>query len=137
MTEVKTEDLLTKISDPFAFAEIVHGTYLEPLPLIMKGGLNRMARNHIHMAIGKPGKNGVISGMRASCEVVIELNMPKAMFGEHKIDFHISSNKVILSEGLKDGSIPSQYIRTVLDYKNDKYLHEAPIDFICVYDFEC
>jgi RNA:NAD 2'-phosphotransferase (TPT1/KptA family) len=32
----------------------------------MKGGLNKMARNHVHMAIGM-GKNGVISGMRQSC----------------------------------------------------------------------
>ena len=31
------------------------------------------------MAIGMPGKKGVISGMRASCDVVIEVNMPKAM----------------------------------------------------------
>jgi 2'-phosphotransferase len=67
MNEVKTEELLTKNDNPFDFKEIVHGTYLEPLPLIMKGGLNRMARNHVHMAIGKPGNNGVISGMRKSC----------------------------------------------------------------------
>ena len=71
----------------------------------MKGGLNKMARNHVHMAIGM-GKNGVISGMRQSCQIVIELNMPKAMYGAHKIPFFVSSNEVILSEGLPDGSIP-------------------------------
>ena len=27
LKEVKTEELLTKITDPFEFAEIVHGTY--------------------------------------------------------------------------------------------------------------
>lgn len=83
-----------------------------------------MARNHIHMAIGLPKQNGVISGMRSSCEVVIELNMPKAMMGKHKLPFYVSTNKVILSEGLKeDGSIPSEYFRSVIDYKKGVYLH--------------
>ena len=58
-----------------------------------------MARNHVHLAVGYPG-GGVISGMRASCEVVIELNMVKAMYGDHQIPFYISNNKVILTEGL-------------------------------------
>ena len=132
-----TEDLLEKINDPFSICEVVHGTYYEPLPLIMKTGLNRMARNNIHMAVGLPQGHGVISGMRNSCEVVIEVNMVKAAFGEHQIPFYISSNKVILSEGLKDGSIPSQYFRSVMDFKKNTYIHEAPFDYICVFDFEC
>jgi 2'-phosphotransferase len=49
----------------------------------MKGGLNKMARNHVHLAAGLPGKDGVISGMRSSCQVVIELNMVKAIHGAH------------------------------------------------------
>lgn len=64
MKAVETEALLTKIQDPFEFCEVIHGTYFEPLPLIMGSGLNKMARNHVHLAIGKPGKSGVISGMR-------------------------------------------------------------------------
>ena len=32
------------------------------------------------MAIGMPGKNGVISGMRQSCEVVVEVNMVRAIY---------------------------------------------------------
>lgn len=102
----------------------------------MKTGLNKMARNNIHMAIGLPG-NGVISGMRSSCQVVIELNMVKAIHGAHKIPFYISSNKVVLSEGLEDGSIPSEYFRSVIDFKKKKYIHETPFDYICVFDFEC
>jgi len=47
----------------------------------MESGLNRMARNHIHLAIGLPG-DGVISGMRSSCQVVIDINMTKAMHSE-------------------------------------------------------
>ena len=81
--QVKTEDLLEKVRDPFQFDEVVHGTYYEPMPLIMEGGLNKMARNHIHLAVGTPGKNGVISGMRATCEIVIEINLAKAIYGPH------------------------------------------------------
>jgi 2'-phosphotransferase len=53
----------------------------------MKNGLNKMARNHIHMAVGLPGKAGVISGMRDSCQVVIEINLAKAMLGPDKVPF--------------------------------------------------
>lgn len=79
-----------------------------------------MARNHVHLAVGKPGKNGVISGMRASCEVVIELNMVRAIY-DGGLDFYISSNKVILSEGL-EGTVPSKYFRTVENYKKKEYV---------------
>ena len=96
-----------------------------------------MARNHIHFAIGMPDKKGVISGMRSSCEIVIEINLAKAMYGDHKIPFYISPNDVILCEGLNDGSLPPQYFRTVYDFYKKVYIHEAPFDYICVYDFEC
>lgn len=82
-------------------------------------------------------KDGVISGMRNSCQVVIEVNMAKAMFGPHKIPFFISSNQVILSPGLTDGSIPPEYFRTVQDLQKKEYMYMAPFDYICVYDFEC
>jgi 2'-phosphotransferase len=92
---------------------VVHGTYLEAYDKIKETGLNKMGRNHIHMAIGYPGSDGVISGMRGSCEVIIEINLAKAMLGEDKIAFHKSSNNVVLSEGLEDGSIPFKYFRSV------------------------
>lgn len=100
MAIIETESLLQPITNPFEFTQVIHGTYLEPLPLIMKGGLNRMGRKHVHMAIDTIGKEGVVSGMRGSCQVVIEVNMTKAIHGPHKIPFFISSNKVILTEGL-------------------------------------
>ena len=137
MKNVESDALLTKITNPFKYSEVVHGTYFEPLPLILKGGLNRMARNHVHFALGYPGNEGLISGMRGSCEVVIELNLTKAMHGEHKIPFYESSNKVILSEGLKDGSIPPQYFRAVYDFKKNQYIEMTSFDYICVFDFEC
>ena len=133
---MKTEELLTKITNAFEFTQVIHGTYLQPLPLIMQSGLNRMARNHMHLAIGLPG-NGVISGMRTSCEVVIEINMTKAMLGPHNMSFWISSNKVVLCEGLEDGSLPTAYFRYVLDFQRKKFIHQTPFDYICVFDFEC
>lgn len=137
LESVKTEELLTSITNPFMYPTILHGTYREPLPLIMKSGLNKMARNHIHMALAM-NKDGVVSGMRNSCQVVVEVNMAKAMYGPHKIPFFISSNEVVLSPGYADtGAIPSEYFRTVLDIQKNVYTHQAPFDFICVYDFEC
>ena len=63
------------------------------------------------------------------------------MHGEHKIPFYESSNKVILSEGLKEGPyigvVPSLYFRSVFDFKNNKFLYTAPFEYICVFDFEC
>lgn len=41
---VKAEELLTLIDNPFKYQTVLHGTYKDPLPLIMKGGLNKMAR---------------------------------------------------------------------------------------------
>ena len=120
---VKTEDLLKPLTNPFKYCEVVHGTYNEPMLVIMESGLNKMSRNHVHFAIGYPGRDGLISGMRASCEIIIELNLTKAIHGEHKIPFYESTNKVILSEGLQDGSIPPQYFRTVYDFKKDVLLY--------------
>jgi 2'-phosphotransferase len=57
------------------------------------------------MAIGLPGSKGVISGMRTSCEVVIEINMVKAMY-EGKLPFFISENSVILCPGDENGALP-------------------------------
>ena len=41
------------------------------------------------MALGLPGKKGVISGMRSSSEVVIEVNIARAKL-EANIPFYIS-----------------------------------------------
>lgn len=44
--------------------EILHGTTREAWAKIeTSGGLNRMKRNHIHLAKGRPNSSSVISGM--------------------------------------------------------------------------
>lgn len=44
ITSVKEEELLTAIANPWLYNTVLHGTYRDPLPLIMKGGLNKMTR---------------------------------------------------------------------------------------------
>ena len=88
-----------------------------------------MGRNHVHMAIGLPSDDGVISGMRKACEVVVEINMVKAM---HRIPFYLSSNKVVLSEG----PIPVDCFRSVIDMTKKEYIYEAPFDYLICVDFE-
>lgn len=83
-----------------------------------------------------PGKKGVISGMRNSCEVVVEINIVKAIT-EGQIPFFISHNQVILSPGLEGGFIPPQYFRQVLNVKTHDFIYQAPFDYLVVYDFEC
>ena len=39
---VETEELLQPLKNPFQYNRVIHGTYLEPLPLIFENGLNRM-----------------------------------------------------------------------------------------------
>jgi len=89
----------------------------------------------IDMAIGMPGKKGVISGMRNSCQMVVEVNMVRAML-EGGIPFYISSNQVILTAGI-DGVLPAKYFRQVLNIKDGRFIYQAPFDYIVVYDFEC
>lgn len=88
------------------------------------------------MAVGMPGNKGVISGMRTSCEVVVEVNMVKAIY-QGKLPFFISENRVILCPGDESGALHPDYFRSVIDFKKKSLIYSAPIDYLCVYDFEC
>ena len=76
----------------------------------MGQGLSKMQRTHIHFAVGYPGDKNVMSGMRYSSDIMIEIDVPKAM--KAKIKFHRSKNNVILSSGF-DGIIPTMYFNKV------------------------
>lgn len=85
----------------------VHGTTKRAwLNGIKDQGLSRMKRNHIHMASGLNGSDGVISGMRKNLvdPVHIYIDIPKAL--NAGIKFYASDNGVILSPGNQDGFIP-------------------------------
>ena len=82
-----------------------------------------MARNNIHMAVGLPGKSGVISGMRNSCDTVIEVNLIKAI-KSNKMPFYTSTNNVVLSPGIGEkGFLPPEFFRSVFEPKIGNYLY--------------
>ena len=75
------EPELTKLQEPFQIENVVHGTYEKNWDLIQKKGLSRMKRNHIHFAKGLPDQQGVISGMRQDCNLLIYVHIPTAVKG--------------------------------------------------------
>ncbi len=92
---------------------VVHGTSRAAYRLIATtGGLKPMGRQHIHFALGLPGATGVISGMRASCEVFIYIDLEQAL--ADGIPFFRSENGVILSPGDKTGCIAPSYFSRVV-----------------------
>lgn len=119
--------LLTKLEhdELAALPVILHGTYVDAWKNIQKSGyLSRMNRNHMHFAAGLPGENGVISGMRKSCEIYIYVDGAKC--AQHGIIFYRSDNGVLLTAGVKeDGKLPISYFshvkdrtgRTLLDHR--------------------
>jgi len=109
---LKVEDLdLTEVVDASQLPVAVHGTTKKAWESISRQGLSKMARNHVHLATGRPGDPGVKSGMRASSDILIFIDVPKAVRDGFK--FFISANGVVLTEGNKDGFIPPQYFKSV------------------------
>jgi 2'-phosphotransferase len=78
---------------PFA----LHGTYLDIWETIKREGLSRMSRNFVHLAKDLPGESGVISGMRASCQVLIWVDIAAAE--RAGLNFGESENGVVLTKG--------------------------------------
>eukprot|EP01117_Protostelium_nocturnum_P017031 TRINITY_DN6856_c0_g1_i2.p1 TRINITY_DN6856_c0_g1~~TRINITY_DN6856_c0_g1_i2.p1 ORF type:complete len:170 (-),score=70.26 TRINITY_DN6856_c0_g1_i2:119-628(-) len=93
------------------YPTVVHGTYQKFWPLIKAKGLSKMGRNHIHFAKNHFGSSDVISGMRGSCNLMIYVNLKKAL--EDGILFEESENGVILTSGI-DGILPTKYFEKVL-----------------------
>ncbi|GMM50609.1 tRNA 2'-phosphotransferase [Starmerella bacillaris] len=97
---------------------IVHGTYLDIWPTIRNEGLNRMKRQHIHLAQNLPSSiksdTRQISGMRSSSQVYIFIDGPKAM--RAGIQFFMASNGAILSSGI-DGVIKPDFFLKVTNNK--------------------
>lgn len=113
--------LLTPISDAHEYPVVVHGTYLEAWELIKASGLSRMARTHIHFAVGLPGESGVISGMRKSAEVLVFVDLARAL--ADGIPFFVSANKVVLSPGAgSTGAIPAKYFQRVVHRETGRVL---------------
>ncbi|CAG2210191.1 TPT1 [Mytilus edulis] len=110
---IDVEDLeLKPLLNAKEVSMIIHGTSYNSWEKIKHTGLSRMGRNHIHFAAGELGENGVISGMRQSCEVMIFINLETALTDGFK--FFRSANNVILCAGNEDGVIPPKYFVHVL-----------------------
>ena len=132
---------LLKKENPILKKTIVHGTFLKFWPMIEKGGLKTMSRNHVHMAVGYPGDEGVISGMRAVCDVFVEIDVELAM--RNGIEFFVSRNGVVLSSGVRNCISPA-FFKRVFKVENGKksviFENKVTQDFcfkyLLVLDFE-
>lgn len=100
------EEAFTIIPFEDALDELYHGTETKFVSSIMKNGLLRMGRKHIHLVSVLP-RSKQISGFKMVSDTIIVINMKKAM--EDGIVFLKSSNNVILTEGI-NGCIPPKYI---------------------------
>jgi len=94
------------------YKNVIHGTNSEAWELIKEtGGLSRMTRNHIHFAMGEPGKV-VISGIRSHSTIWIYVDLAHAI--RDGFEFFISANKVILTPGNTAGFLPLAYFSKVI-----------------------
>jgi 2'-phosphotransferase len=97
-------DSLTRILEPID--GVFHATYKNLFMSIIKTGLNRMSRKHIHIAKSLTAK----SGKRSKCDLLVYIDMNAAM--KDGILFYESENGVILTEG-KDGVLEPKYLKYV------------------------
>ncbi|KAF9687730.1 hypothetical protein SADUNF_Sadunf02G0123400 [Salix dunnii] len=107
---VESENLLKAILSPDEITVCVHGTYKKNLDSILESGLKTMQRLHVHFSSGLPTDGQVISGMRRDVNVLIFLDVRKAL--EEGMKLYISDNRVILTEGF-DGIIPVKYFERI------------------------
>ncbi|KAK4221622.1 putative trna 2-phosphotransferase, partial [Podospora fimiseda] len=100
---------------------VVHGTYFASWPKIVEsGGLKPMGRNHVHFSIGLPeDKAGVISGMRKDAEVLVHVDVERSLREGDGIKWWMSENEVVLTEGDKDGLVPTGLFKEVVGRQQD------------------
>ena len=98
--------MMTPIIDAASAPVAVHGTFSAALPAIRESGcLKRMTRRHVHFATGLPSDGGVISGMRAKCDVWCFLDVSAALAAGLKL--FRSANGVILCAD----DVPLRFLR--------------------------
>nr|XP_043621928.1 tRNA 2'-phosphotransferase 1 [Erigeron canadensis] len=116
---IETESLLKPILSAEEFPVCVHGTYKKNLKSILESGLKRMQRLHVHFSCGLPTDGEVISGMRRDVNILIFLDVRKALEGGLKL--YISENKVILTEGF-DGVVPVDCFERIESWPDRKLI---------------
>jgi len=144
MDVITDESLLSRINFPLPVC--IHGTYWQFLEPILKEGLSKRNRNHIHFSMATltelhankhkqdaafatqatllASDNEVdtlrFGGMRDDSEVSIYINMSAAM--DAGIHFYKSKNNVILSPGDDYGMIPSEFFERIVDNDSGREL---------------
>lgn len=98
LAHVESSALLRELTraDLAEFPVLVHGTTRAAWASIRESGLSRMTRVHIHFAVGDQ-LHSVQSGFRASSQVLVYLDLPRAMAAG--LRFYVSANHVVLTEG--------------------------------------
>ncbi|CAF2302667.1 BnaA04g26110D [Brassica napus] len=79
-----------------------------------------MNRLHIHFSCGVPTDGEVINGMRRDVNVLIFLDIKKAL--EDGTAFYISDNKVVLTEGI-DGVVSVDYFKKIESWSSRQQIH--------------
>eukprot|EP00053_Salpingoeca_punica_P021690 m.213261 g.213261 ORF g.213261 m.213261 type:complete len:233 (-) comp24436_c0_seq1:272-970(-) len=123
---VESEALLTPLTpaDIARFPVVVHGTSKHAWLSIRRQGLSRMSRLHVHFAVGLPGADGVLSGMRASSDVLCFLDLGRAF--QQGLKLYVSANNVVLTEGDARGFVPLACLDRVVDRRTGELLYTAP-----------
>lgn len=80
----------------------VHGTYKKNLESILKSGLNRMTRLHVHFSSGLPTDGGVISGMFYR---ILNLSPLKVMLNWAYDNTHFSNGACLSSSPILAASL--------------------------------
>jgi len=151
MKNIEAENLLTPIvlENPDTIPDtVVHGTFYGAWASILRdGGLKKMSRNHVHFAMGpalkevlpsstgddqgKGGseageilyKNQVISGMRSDAQILIYVDIRRALREEgDRMKWWRSENGVVLTEGVDvegkgEQIVPMKYWDVVVEVK--------------------
>ncbi|KAH6682048.1 KptA family-domain-containing protein [Halenospora varia] len=98
---------------------VIHGTYYAFYPSILStGGLKPMTRTHIHCSSGLPSNSTssstpVISGMRNDADLLIYIDIEQSLKDE-AMNWWISDNGVILTEGGEGGILGTKYFKRVV-----------------------
>ncbi|XP_002993383.2 tRNA 2'-phosphotransferase 1 [Selaginella moellendorffii] len=119
MKAVVTEKLLEEIESADQVPVCVHGTFKKNLASIRRTGLCVMGRNHVHFATGLPRDDGVVSGMRKTCDALIFLDVEKAL--DDGMELFISENRVVLTEGF-GGVVPPRYFSRIIEWPSKRVL---------------
>ncbi|CAK7238717.1 MAG: tRNA 2'-phosphotransferase [Sporothrix thermara] len=127
--------LLTPIDDPATAPLLVcHGTFLAFWPAIeASGGLRRMTRNHVHCGCLETEEGGLVDragrpipGLRRDAQVLVFLDVRRALREDPQLKWWQAANGVVLTEGDADGVVPTRFFRrVVLSSEGEKLLSET------------